>query len=78
MHRTSHKDELHISNITMRITDWGLILLATEVLGQNVLKAYNVNKDQKKKGGWEVRGNREERLHRHGSIINMIFSSIKK
>lgn len=44
---TTHKNELYISNIIMRVTGWGLRLPAKELLGQNVLKAYKVNKDQK-------------------------------
>lgn len=58
----------------MRVTGWGLTLPATELLGQqqsslvkNVLKACNVNKDQKI----------GQKSCMHGSIIDMIFSSIK-
>lgn len=75
---TTHKNELHISNIIMRVTGWGLRLPATELLGPNVLKACKVNKDRKIK----LKKRRDKEIERrkgcmHKSIIDMIFSSIK-
>lgn len=75
---TTHKNELHISNIIMRVTGWGLWLPAMELLDQNLLKARKVNKDQKIK----LKRRRDEEIKRrkgcmHESIIDMIFSSIK-